>query len=1692
MSVIVRTYRLIDLVRPWRMRLVGGLVCLLLVEVLLVLTQRLAAPPAQASIPSGGNVGIGVPCLRAPAPDQFMVTTFGNTLVDVDPTAPLGGKASPDFPVLRLITPSGEQDVGARLADLGAVYGMAWDDGAISGTPRLFLGAYTRHTSGYGPGGPGAIYTFDPATRVVRHVATVDAGANGHGGTHDANVRTDVSRTGLGDLDISPDGRRLYAMNLHTKTIAVFDITGATPVRQADIALNLTGLIQTPRAVATPDLYPFGLGFRPTRQVGDPATHQTDEILSVGVVDTRARWSGVPWYGPQWEVDALPFAHVIEVNLTSGTQHLIVSQPLGERIAVRGQPFHIRNLGEGARTMWHGWTDTPAGITLDRVGHQIIHPTPLLTDIDFSADGETMFLGLRDRTGDHYFSRNPPGGERSVITQGDVLTYRRTGDSWTLLTTTGTTNQISWDYLNDNAHAGISGEYTENMLGGLTTHLTQIGGGTSLTLADDVLATSLVGNSAAGIRWYPTSGGAMTHQVSTMHGEGKAAGLGDVEHLCTHALVGDRVWHDQNGNGRQDSGEPGIDGVQVDLTTRSGHLLASATTANGGIFRFAIPPNRDDLILRLHRRNFQAGQPLLNLILSPQNIGSDDQRDSDAHEITKAIDLPAQWRDHHTMTFAFGLMSPAFAQGKIGDVVWRDHDGDGRQDVGEPGINGITVHLERCAIDTVECAGGTWVRVDSRTTHMRFGQDGWYLFDILPPGYVRVHFDVPAGATAAPRDVGADDQDSDADASTTWRTRTICAVSGNNPDPGCRAEHLTWDLGLIDDMTVTLRLSTMGLSEITGGSPLTPLIGRTVAFQSSGRTTNRQTDANRQITGAWATMSNGGQPVDVVPGIPTGMVLQRVTHDCAGATVDLTAGAVRGTRESCDLTFHYVLNPLISASALARTSGGGLTDLATVPITLKGDTTRTTNASGDVSFTFSADQIRALVPQTAWTLSAPSTFGALQRTSSSPLTITPVQTSSGHRFIYDAPIQITLMTTGMDGSETGRRTNTSITFTNGGRTTTRTTDSSGQVTTQWIDTGDPTGTLTMTPATDAGSVIHQITHDCGAGTTTNLTTGSITMPASSVAGTSTPGCSITVRSVPRPEIGVSVVGERTGGTRPLPNVPVRLLTATGSQIATASSNASGLVMFTLTDAQVRSLVGSVSSFWQLHAPPQFGALDLRDATPTARRHGSAPDYWLRLAPVQSSSDNQFVYGADIEVHVVEHGTDGAFIRDLSSYRVAFVDRDDGRTTNRQTDGGGRVALRWLDMVDPGHDLEIRPARPDVADPAARFLWKIEESAGCGSGTTQDLDAVWYRPTTGDGCDVTFFFVPKPRIDVQTVGRYADGTPIGTCPSGHSAPAGTCPIPFLDVSWTRDGTPTSVIQAGRTERDGTYTFDLTTDDEVRAFRSQMPLGTAGLYAQESVTVPWDTSTPVGILVEARPGSHATAQSGPIHLRLSPVQDSPGNVFVYEVSPPAPPDATQDVRLWMHSRFDTATGPQVYLSTSQEVSWPAGEILDYTPRVTVTLHGSSPFPDHFAFSSRTTSWSYANAVVNGRDRLATAADDLNRADCRERDAPHDPVDAQGLDGCAYSYLDMAQPLPDDLIYQGHIFFAANQLIALEPDVYAYQLAALEPPFLHLQVKSYITVAYVHTRPDGIQEVESDTRPQVDTGIFRIGLVVPRTVR
>jgi uncharacterized repeat protein (TIGR01451 family) len=92
--------------------------------------------------------------------------------------------------------------------------------------------------------------------------------------------------------------------------------------------------------------------------------------------------------------------------------------------------------------------------------------------------------------------------------------------------------------------------------------------------------------------------------------------------------------------------------------------------------------------------------------------------------------------------------------GEIGDFVWKDLNGDGVQDPGEPGIGGVVVRLFDCE--------GNFIR--ELTTDM----NGYYLFDLLLPGGYQVQFDIsslPPGCAFTLPNQGDDDNDSDADLS---------------------------------------------------------------------------------------------------------------------------------------------------------------------------------------------------------------------------------------------------------------------------------------------------------------------------------------------------------------------------------------------------------------------------------------------------------------------------------------------------------------------------------------------------------------------------------------------------------------------------------------------------------------------------------------------------------------------------------------------------------------------------------------------------------------------------------------------------------------------------------------------------------------------------------------------------------------
>ncbi|WDE07685.1 hypothetical protein SG34_012775 [Thalassomonas viridans] len=217
------------------------------------------------------------------------------------------------------------------------------------------------------------------------------------------------------------------------------------------------------------------------------------------------------------------------------------------------------------------------------------------------------------------------------------------------------------------------------------------------------------------------------------------------------AALGDFVWEDLNANGTQDSGEPGIEGVTVNLLDPGSDLecntgdeftLDNTSTDADGLYGFS------QLIPRDYCVEFVAPA---GFIISPQDFGSDSS-DSDADPVTgqtTTISLDAGETD---LTWDAGLYRLA----ALGDYVWHDLDRDGLQASDEQGVADVKVNLLNCLGEPV---------LDDANMPMSAltDVDGLYLFDNLMPGGYLVEFELPSGFVFSPANVGSNTSiDSDA------------------------------------------------------------------------------------------------------------------------------------------------------------------------------------------------------------------------------------------------------------------------------------------------------------------------------------------------------------------------------------------------------------------------------------------------------------------------------------------------------------------------------------------------------------------------------------------------------------------------------------------------------------------------------------------------------------------------------------------------------------------------------------------------------------------------------------------------------------------------------------------------------------------------------------------------------------------
>ncbi|MBK9255211.1 MAG: carboxypeptidase regulatory-like domain-containing protein [Saprospiraceae bacterium] len=201
--------------------------------------------------------------------------------------------------------------------------------------------------------------------------------------------------------------------------------------------------------------------------------------------------------------------------------------------------------------------------------------------------------------------------------------------------------------------------------------------------------------------------------------------------------IGDFVWHDINGNGKQDIGEPGIPNVTVRLFSGGGVELQNQLTNQDGKYLFT-NLNPGQYYVRFDRP--------VGYQTTVKDVPGDDSIDSDADPVTGNTQIYILGPGESNLTVDAGYYKYA----SIGDFVWEDSNANGVQDLNETGIPNVLVRL----------LNENGVIVRSTTTN----GTGFYLFDNLTPGTYSVRFTTPGGYISTTKDVGADDtKDSDAD-----------------------------------------------------------------------------------------------------------------------------------------------------------------------------------------------------------------------------------------------------------------------------------------------------------------------------------------------------------------------------------------------------------------------------------------------------------------------------------------------------------------------------------------------------------------------------------------------------------------------------------------------------------------------------------------------------------------------------------------------------------------------------------------------------------------------------------------------------------------------------------------------------------------------------------------------------------------
>ncbi len=733
-------------------------------------------------------------------------------------------------------TPTSQLTAGQ--AATGSVWGSCYSRQA----KKIFTSSFVKRQVGLGPLGSGGIYMLEPtgATFNVTNFYDLDANgyrtralstavAFGNGSSYAINGDTIVTylgttdpesgapeglgvigsnvdrglpalmnvdcydpaafdqtcKVGLGDIEISDDGKFLFVMNLYSRKMYRLELDNAY---NPTTVIGVTSYSMPTVAVSNGLLRPFAISYyRGKVYVGAVTTGENGGTNIVnGATDL--------------------YAYVFEMNNPTGTATInaspVMSFPLNYQ---KGYP--ILGLNNTQEKAWHPWTNNTNNVF--GVG-EFTWSSPVLSNIDFTDRG-AMVLDFFDRGG-HQFSYN---NFKNLSTLTNVSYYDVSGDVLIAGKDCGTgayTLENNASYTSggvtytspgvNNTEGPGNGEFFYLEIPPDNYHHETSQGSVAILPGTNSGIFALMDASSAfsgGTAVFSTADGNATNRTLLYNSAdgtfSKANGLGDMELIGDAAPIeiGNRVWFDVNKNGIQDANENGIANVTLELCAdfdndgiADGPALATVTTDATGVWYFnntnvmdgnpTIAGNQTGLqpfktyLVKVASSDWTAGNGVSELLgLQPTTanaptVGIADASDNDAILMASipqiTVTTGGEGNNNHSLDFGF-IYKPA----QLGNYVWNDINKDGIQNSNEVGVAGIVVTLFN-ATNQIE---GTTV-TDAY---------GYYIFKPLDPGTYTVGFTLPANYVFTSQNATTDAIDSDV-LPATGKTASYTIVAGDS------------------------------------------------------------------------------------------------------------------------------------------------------------------------------------------------------------------------------------------------------------------------------------------------------------------------------------------------------------------------------------------------------------------------------------------------------------------------------------------------------------------------------------------------------------------------------------------------------------------------------------------------------------------------------------------------------------------------------------------------------------------------------------------------------------------------------------------------------------------------------------------------------------------------------------------------